>query len=113
MSKQLWELIESFEWVKDHDYERIGEICKNLPKDDFKNLEDFICKKINLLHKKFDKDWLGNPGIDCGDDSWGDLLAEVVGRGENFYKSITSDKLRDMVNNDDYEECFTYCLHID
>jgi hypothetical protein len=48
-----------------------------------------------------------------GDDSWSDLIFEVVGRGERFYNAITVDKLREMANNDDYVESFHYCLMIE
>lgn len=113
---ELWRMVDAAKWTSDHDYERIREEWTKLPKDDFEQLETFINKKHSELSKKFHDAWLGNddgPGIDVSDDSWMDLTAEVVGRGEMFYNHITVDKLREMADNDDYEECFLYCLHVD
>lgn len=93
---ELWRLIEDARWESDHDYERINVYLKIiLNKEDLKQLQNFAYQMSEDLHEKFEKDWLGKPGIRVGDDSWMDLRAEVVGRGEEFYKNITASKLRD------------------
>lgn len=106
-TNQLWQKIESLNWVSDHDYERIQQDIKNtmLP-DEAKELEDFARKMARRLYKKHMKDWIA--GIPLGDDSWGDLVAEVVGRGKAFYESITVEKLTQMAKNQDFEENFMY-----
>jgi hypothetical protein len=73
-------------------------------------LEDFVNNKVIELGKRFHNDWLGDPGIDVSDDSWGDLRNEVVGRGKEFYENITVRKLQDMANVMDYHESFSYCF---
>ena len=112
--KELWRLIETANWEDDHDYDRIATFYKKELNDkEFKELEDFARNKGADLYDKFEQDWLGKPGISVGDDSWSDLLAEVVGRGEIFYNSITAVKLRKMVKNRDFEENFFYSFHLD
>ena len=108
-----WKLIEATNWDIDHDYRRIGPELFKLDKDTFNELKEFVNKKASLLSKTYEDAWLGrdgNGGIDVGDDSWSDLVYEVVGRGEKFYNSITADKLREMANNYDYHESFCYCF---
>lgn len=110
---ELWRLIESAKWTSDHDYNRISKEWSELPKEDYKQLANFINKKSGELYDKFEAAWLGSdggPGIDVGDDSWSDLVYEVIGRGEMFYNSITVEKLRQMADDNDYEESFSYCL---
>ena len=105
---QLWELIEMAEWTKDHDFKRISKMYKKLPKNEFRQLKKFYDNKLRELDKRFRQAWLGNPGIDVSDDGWWDLRAEVIGRGREFYNSITVQKLRRMANRLDYQENFGY-----
>jgi hypothetical protein len=109
----LWKMIEVIGWKKDHNYNRIkGELSVMEP-DTVKELEQFVNKKARELSKKYEAAWLGNdggPGIDVGDDSWSDLVYDVVGRGEAFYNSITTEKLREMGNSYDFAESFCYCF---
>ncbi len=114
--QKCWKMIEDAKWIFDHDYERISFDWSELPKKEFKMLETFIEAKATALFEKYEAAWLGQdggPGIDASDDSWSDLIFEVVGRGERFYDAITVDKLREMAINDDYKESFHYCLQID
>ena len=108
--KVLWAIIEKANWWKDHDYKRIAGEFQKLPKDVFKMLDEFITLKVRELSNRFEKDWLGDPGISVSDDGWMDLTGEVVGRGEKFYKEITVKKLQIMADDHDYRESFTYCL---
>lgn len=106
--KELWSLIEKANWKSDHDYDRIQKEFEQLPEDVYEQLSEFISLKVKALADKYHDDWLGDPGIDCGDDSWSDLRADVVGRGEDFYNSISVEKLMEMASNYDYEESFLY-----
>ena len=112
--KELWRLIEDATWKVDHDYNRIGDEWSNLDKDIFDQLEEFARRKQSELADKFEDAWLGNDGgdgISVSDDSWSDLTADVVGRGEEFYNAVTADMLRDMADDHDYEENFMYSFH--
>jgi hypothetical protein len=114
--KELWEIIEQVNWKLDHSYNRIVEEWSKLDEDTFKQLSKFIDKKTGILMHHFEDAWLdrdGNGGISVSDDGWGDLTSDVVGRGEQFYNNITADKLREMADENDYKECFLYCLHKD
>lgn len=109
----LWKMIEVLNWKKDHNYRRITEELSVMENDTVKTLEQFVNRKAKELSKKYEPTWLGTdggPGIDVGDDSWGDLVYDVVGRGEKFYNSITPEKLIEMGNSGDFQESFCYCF---
>jgi len=114
--QKCWKMIEDAMWTFDHDYERISHNWSELSKKEFKMLETFVENKASSLFEKYEAAWLGQDGgkgINASDDSWSDLIFEVVGRGERFYDAITADKLREMADNDDYVESFHYCLQIE
>lgn len=111
--KKNWELIEATKWKSDHDYKRISKELSGLSEDTFNELRKFVDKKAGDLGNQYHDAWLGNddgPGIDASDDGWSDLRYEVVGRGEEFYNSITVEKLREMADKCDYYESFCYCF---
>jgi hypothetical protein len=108
-----WKLIEATNWKSDHSYRRIEVELSSLDDNTFKELKEFVHEKAKTLSKTYYDAWLGRdggPGFDVSDDSWSDLVYDVVGRGEDFYNSITADKLRGMASNDDYQESFSYCF---
>jgi len=118
--KELWKLIEKAEWTKDHDFKRIGKKYAKLPKREFHQLDKFHKKKHSNLYNLYYDAWLGNDGgagIECSDDSWGDLINECVGRGKKFYNKIYRNydkglkKLQKMAISYDYNESFSYCFH--
>lgn len=108
-----WKLVESLKWGSDHNYRRIAAELSHLDENTFKELKRFVNKKTGDLGDKYRDAWLGmddGPGIDVSDDGWSDLRYEVVGRGKEFYNSITVEKLREMADNYDYHESFCYCF---
>lgn len=114
--QKCWKLIEDAKWKFDHDYERISFRWSELSKNTFDMLNEFISEKAATLMDQYEDVWLGKgdyEGLNIGDDGWCDLIYDVVGRGERFYNSITAEKLKEMVENDDYEESFAYCLQIE
>ena len=109
--KLLWKTIEDVNWKKDHNYNRIKEELLLIEPNTLNQLKQFVHKKAKELNKKYQQTWLGTdggPGINVGDDSWNDLIYDIVGRGEKFYNSITEDKLREIGNSLDFEESFCY-----
>ena len=116
LEDKYWKQIEELEWytdsfISDGDYGRIKQqLIDNFTPSEIKQLDGFVRNKVNELGKRFHNDWLGNPGIDVGEDSWGDLRNEVVGRGKEFYENITVAKLQEMADNNDYNESFGYCF---
>jgi len=110
--KELWKWIKKAQWKKDHNYKRIEKFyIKNLSPSQLMQLRAFYDKKWKALGKKYHKYWIDN--ISISDDSWMDLRAEVIGRGESFYKSITHAKLKKMGKTDDYYECFGYSIPVE
>lgn len=129
---ELWKIVDNAQWTKDYNYDRIKQEFNLLPRLDRNQLEKFINGKESALYKRFEGDWLGrdpnvpvdtgmccnkkrpdDPGFPVSDDSYGDLIAEVVGRGEAFYNSITTEKLRKMAIEGDFRENFTYSVSFD
>jgi hypothetical protein len=109
---KFWDIIKEANWESDHDYNRIAKEWSKLHIDLFGELTAFIDNKAKQFRDKFVTVWLCDPGLPLSDDAWNDLVYEVIGRGEDFYNSITEEKLHEMVDDDDYHECFSYCTHI-
>ena len=109
MSKRLWNQVEELNWQSDGDYRRIEEFIKNRYNiNSAKELAEFVDSKAAELGREFAKAWLGDPGIACSDDGWSDLRYEVVGRGREFFETITVGKLQEMADNNDYRESLSY-----
>ena len=66
---EMWEMVESFEWEKDHDYDRIQKLIDVYPKEVYIQLYDFVSGKESELYDKYKEDWLGDPGIEASDDA--------------------------------------------
>ena len=112
LENEYWQQIEKLEWAKDANYNRIEKYLKDsFTVSECIQLNDFVENKTNQLRIRFHDDWLGDPGIDVSDDGWSDLVNEVVGRGKEFYETITVEKLQEMANVMDYHESFSYCFH--
>ena len=117
--RRMWRLIESAGWGLEgtelyHDHEGIGEMfLRTLPRLDCVQLFEFISGRCSELRKRFTDDWLGRTSvsINVSDDGWSDLTAEVVGRGEKPFKTITARKLEKMAKEQDYHENFEYVTH--
>lgn len=111
-SDEYWRIIELVDWKSDGDYKRINAMFSVIPKQARKNLYSFIEKKHHALKKCFESDAISGE-FNVSDDGYDDLTAEVVGRGKDFYNSITAKKLRRMGNNREYTENFTYSTQDD
>lgn len=105
----MWDHIALLNWEFNPDYERVREFLGSTYTAGFQtDLENFSRLKQNELKAKFEKEWLSDPGIQCSDDSWGDLTADCVGRGRAFYENVTTFKLRKMAKDLLYTENFLY-----
>jgi len=102
-SDSLWALIDQSKWSKDKDYKRIQKLFAKLPFLKKIELRGFVNDKVEALEDKY-----GKKIQYLGDDSWWDLRADIVGRGKEFYNSITFDQLQKMANEVDYKENFEY-----
>jgi len=105
----MWNHIHLLNWESNPDYERVREFLDSTYTAGFQtDLENFSRLKQNELKDKFEKQWLSDPGIQCSDDSWGDLTADCVGRGRAFYEDVTTFKLQKMAKDLLYTENFMY-----
>ena len=105
---QMWKILEKAKWTSDYDYKRIGKQFAKLPENQQIQLFDFYNEKYWTLYGDNEKYWLKN--IELGDDSYGDLIAEVVGRGKTFYNNIKPKDLKAMADARDFEEKFGYAF---
>ena len=113
LEKEYWEQIEKLKWWNDPNDDRVSsELKRYFTLNEIIRLRDFVDNKQKDLMDKFNEDWLDDPGIGVSDDGWSDITAEVIGRGEEFYNNITTEKLAEMADNNDYQESFLYCFHI-
>ena len=106
----FWMYIQKLNWKKNYKQLLHNKVMLNqiVPKEIHKSLEKFIHNKANELYDKYEKDWLGEPGIEASDDSWSDIRYEIVGRGKKYYEEITVRKMQNMANNLTYNESFAY-----
>jgi len=112
--EDFWELVEIVDWKSDNDYNRIKKyLLKNYTKSEIREYNDIYLSSLDYLYIRFENDWLGEPGISVSDDGWWDLRADVIGRGKEFYYTITAEKLMKMANKHDFDENFGYSFNID
>ena len=103
--KRFWDFVDKADWKSDHDYKRIGALLKS----EYEGREiDSIRNAYEYYMEELEREFGHEGGFGVGDDGWSDLRAEVIGRGQEFFESITSEKLRDMGNSSDYKENFGY-----
>lgn len=103
--QEMWKWIEQAQWSKDHNLKRVQQFLKNnLDFQQLQQLGQFVHDKVNVLYETFE----AYDDLPIGDDSYSDLLAEVVSRGKQFYENINIKKLKNMIENNDYAENFEY-----
>ena len=74
-----------------------------LSKRDIGILEEFVNSKVDKLNTLF------SGIVRCGsDDTWSDVRYQIVANGEEFYNTITAEKIQSMIDNGDYKESFAY-----
>ena len=115
--QNFWWIIEEAGWGKfDFDYKRIKAYL--MGRMDFQTSETFMKaydKKYSDLERAVDR-YLDNRdgqrrghGLPfSGDDSFGDMIAHVIGLGKDFYEQAVKDP--SFIRNLDIKESFAYCL---
>jgi len=110
----FWDFVNKVNYKSDNDYGRVSMyLVDNYSKEEIKKLEKVYRDLHEDLYNKYKDDWLGEPGINASDDSWNDLRADVISRGERFYNNINLRKLQLMADMNDYSENFGYSFQID
>lgn len=112
--QNFWWIIEEAGWGKfDFDYKRIKAYL--MGRMDFQTSETFMKaydKKYSDLERAVDK-YLDNRNREhrlpfSGDDSFGDMIAHVIGLGKEFYEWAVKDP--SIIRNLNVKESFAYCL---
>jgi phage anti-repressor protein len=103
----MWQVIEDMNFNKrGHDEAGLYLINESgLTLDAMKKVEMFARRKQEKLYRQlFDV-----TGV--SDDSYDDLLWQIVANGEEFYNNITLEKAQSMIDNNEYTESFAYAFH--
>ena len=110
LEEKCWNYISKINWKKNaKELLKTNDLFNKIVPESFrKTLERFVRIKHEELAVKYRDNWLETPGFNVSDDSWSDLRAEIIGRGKDFFNSITVDKIEEMANNSDYKESFIY-----
>jgi len=107
MERFLWQVIEDMNFnERGHDEAGLYLINESgLTLDAMKKVEMFAQRKQEKLYRQlFDV-----TGV--SDDSYDDLLWQIVANGEEFYNNITLEKAQSMIDNNEYTESFAYAFH--
>ena len=103
----MWQVIEDMNF-NERGHEEAGLYLINesgLTFDAMKKVESFARRKQEKLYRQlFDVQGVS-------DDSYDDLLWQIVANGEEFYNNITLEKAQSMVDNNEYTESFAYAFH--
>jgi len=74
-----------------------------LSKRDISILKEFVASKVDELNTRF------SGIVRCiSDDTWSDVSYQIVANGEEFYNTITAEKMQSMIDNMEYKESFAY-----
>lgn len=85
------------QWMENNNYLRY---------DVIKQLEKIYYKFYNSLYKKLKDIWLDK--LDISDDTFGDLLDDIIGRGKEVYKSVYNEPSNVFKYAGDIVESFAY-----
>jgi hypothetical protein len=108
----FWPLIDILDYKSDNSYKRVKEIILDLYRftgalsyEDIMLFIKILEFKLRALEKHH-----GDKIRGVSDDSWGDLKADIVSRGKDFYDKAISDfdLVQKMSNDIDYTESFYY-----
>lgn len=108
----FWPIIDLLDYKSDNDYRRVKSIFMDLynftgalTKEDIITFIKIMNFKVNVIDKLH-----GDNIKEVSDDSWGDLKADIISRGKDFYNRAISDfdLVQKMANEMDYKESFYY-----
>lgn len=120
----FWKIVDEVGWgTKTTDYHAVkGVLLRNLSPNQaasFATMESILHNKLDKALVKFeadgdkDKSQRGNPNsIGLGDDSYGDLIAHIIGLGEKEYEAVLKKPAlaQERVRKGDFKESFEYCI---
>jgi len=117
-----WAIIQSLGWGRSYDYNRMSDqLCNSLSREESKALRCFVNRLMNQLYETF-RVWeeKTNNRLDCGDDSWSDLRAHVIGLGEEEFTAALREPQRlvdryeaEYGSREGYRESFMHALPYD
>jgi hypothetical protein len=108
----FWPIVDMLDYKSDNDYRRVKEIILDLYRftgalsyNDIMLFIKILEFKLTSIEKNHGREIRG-----VSDDSWGDLKADIVSRGKDFYTKAISDfdLVQKMSDDMDYNESFYY-----
>lgn len=102
-----WAFIELMNF-NERGYEGSGQWLVNesgLSVRDMLILKEFAHQKKKKLYDRL-RDVVG-----VSDDSYDDLLFQIVANGEDFYNNTTLEQAQKMIDNKEFKESFAYAFH--
>jgi hypothetical protein len=110
----FWELVKSAAWASDFNYVRIKiQLMKSLTATAQNEYETIFNKMTGVLAKTIDQYCEENDTtIGCGDDSFSDLVAHIVGLGQAEYDAAIKDPgiAVKRASKGQYKESFAYSV---
>lgn len=108
----VWSLIDAMDWNLDRDYVRVKRWClDNLNKEIVSIVRTQVYALMNEINNR-----AGDHVDGCGDDSWSDVRAHIIGCGKEAYYTVMSNSVENcqkIIDDGDYEESFLYGLPYD
>tara|TARA_R110000772_G_scaffold2410_1_gene8353 strand:- start:61387 stop:61866 length:480 start_codon:yes stop_codon:yes gene_type:complete len=117
-SNRFWEFVDKVNWRENGKYKEtfvLEEIAPYFTHEEFLDFRDIYENLDTYLSKFLNPIWLGDPGLNVGDDGFWDLRSSIIGYGKDFYLSVIMDDsnkiVTNMVNTNNYRENFSYIFH--
>ena len=114
-TEEFWEIVAEIDWASDHDYKR-GEriLIRRLGSMERSTAFGEIYDDLRVALDKAIQDW-ENDGhaLEIGsDDGYGDLMAHIIGCGQEVYEAELADPklIKKRSEAFDYKESFSYCI---
>ena len=111
---QFWTAVDQARWGQDYGYDRIKDFFlerfsqeeTEAFRETFNDLKRALGDELSQWAKDEDK------SFNLGDDSWGDLLAHIIGLGKREYEATMRDPSRALnrERRGDYKESFVYSI---
>lgn len=110
LDRRCWEIVDEIGWstedgMTDYDVAR-AMLLDKYSKGRMKDFEEWFSRRRRDLYDACDEVAEG-----FSDDSYGDALAECIGRGKRFYESIMKNPKK--INELKFRESFAYCIPTD
>lgn len=106
--QEFWSVIEAMNFNEKGD-KGAGQYLiedSGLTMDQMKELYDMADRKVSKLYAQLN----GVTGV--SDDSYSDLLWQILANGQSAFETATVESAQEMIDNRQYTESFSYAFHV-